>query len=90
MNYQNGWTFHDNATEKQLSAANDYAQNEHRRLVAKTIRQCRPDISCCDALALARLPRERVRHLRRFGLLNRCEVVSTLRKLRFLGEIPNP
>jgi hypothetical protein len=51
------------------------------------IRKIRPDITARDALAISRLPRSRVQHLLSYGLLNRCEVVSTLRKLRFLGEI---
>ena len=51
------------------------------------IRKIRPDISCRDALAISRLPLARVQHLLSYGLLSRCEVASTLRKLRFLGEI---
>jgi len=55
--------------------------------IAKQIRQARPDITSRDALAIARLPLARINHLRSHGLLNRGEVCSTLRKLRFLGEI---
>ena len=55
--------------------------------IAKQIRQVRPDITSRDAVAIARLPLTRINHLRDHGLLNRGEVASTLRKLRFLGEI---
>jgi hypothetical protein len=55
--------------------------------IAIQIRKIRPDITSRDALAISRLPRSRVQHLRSYGLLNRCEVVSTIRKLRILGEI---
>jgi hypothetical protein len=57
------------------------------KTIARQIRAVRFDISLPDALAIARLPRERVNHLRRHGLLNRGKVVSTLQKLRTLGEI---
>jgi hypothetical protein len=57
------------------------------RATAKLIRQVRPDIAPRDALAIAGLPRARINHLRSHGSLNRGEVASTLRKLRFLGEI---
>jgi hypothetical protein len=53
--------------------------------IALAIRSVRPDIKISDALLIARLPRERVNHLRSHGLLNRGEVASTCRKLRFLA-----
>jgi hypothetical protein len=55
--------------------------------IALQIRLARPDITPRDALAIARLPRARVNHLRSYGLLNRGEVALTIRKLRALGEI---
>lgn len=54
---------------------------------ALKIRSARPDISPSDALSIARLPVERVHHLRRNGLLIVGQVKSTLRMLRFLGEV---
>jgi len=54
---------------------------------ALKIRLARPDITSRDALAIARLPRARVNHLRSHGLLNRGEVALTIRKLRALGEV---
>ena len=57
------------------------------KFIAIQIRKIRPDITARDALAISRLPRSRVQHLRSYGLFNRSEVSSTLRKLRFLGEI---
>ncbi len=57
------------------------------QIVARKIRATRPDISLPNALAIARLPIERVNHLRRHRLLERQNVISTLKTLRFLGEI---
>lgn len=39
MNYQNGWTFHDDATEKQLSAANEPRLDELADEAASLFRQ---------------------------------------------------
>lgn len=55
--------------------------------IALQIRLARPDITSRDALAITRLPRARVNHLRSHGLLNRGEVALTIRKLRALGEV---